>query len=197
MIMENILIIHSICGARQSCGPILLTQGDGSSLDIIYKIAMICIAGFNVAFAIYIFGAKNRIDKVSNESNRKISLLKTLVLDYGLDHFYTFFDNIDNETQKLHAKDLAITEGKDICDSLFLLGKNFRQKFADTFLAIDKNLYEEIIKNSDHLIDNITELIFDDKVILSNMSIFDEKITKEIASTKTSIIKLLFNYKGV
>ncbi len=197
MIMENILIIHSICGARQSCGPILITQGDGSSLDIIYKIAMIFIAGFNVAFAIYIFGAKNRIDKVSNESNRKISLLKTLVLDYGLDHFYTFFDNIDKETQKLHDKGLSITDGKEICDSLFLLGKIFRQKFADTFLAIDKNLYEGIIKNSDHLIDNITELIFDDKVVLSNMPIFDEKITKEISSTKTSIIKLLFNYKGV
>ena len=167
-----------------------------SSLDETYKIAMICIACFNLIFAIYIFIVKNKKDHNTNEKNRKINLLKTLILDNNLKFLYQYFEEIDNDTIKLKVADLTIEQRKVINDSILEKGKLFRFKFIDSLNAIDNVMYKGFISNVDKLQDSITESIFDAGINLSHKPMFEEKITKTIVETKTILIKLIFNYNG-
>jgi hypothetical protein len=165
-------------------------------LDTIYKISMIFIAVFNVVFAVYIFLVKSRKDDHSNEKNRKINLLKTLILDYNLEHLYDYFEQIDVETRKLIQLDLSNDEKKIINDKILENGKFIRIKFIDILSAINKSLYDNLIILIDKMQDSFTESIFDEGINLNHKPKFEEKITKIIQETKTSTIKLLFNYKG-
>lgn len=194
--MGNQILLDSLVTAQHAVKIVSQSQDNVLSLDGFYKISMICIACFNLCFAIYIFFVKIRKDNDANEKNRKISLLKSLVLDYNMVNLYEFFDFIDVETKKLQQLDLSDIQKKTINDKLIEYGKVLRQKFTDTLIAIDKKLYDEIIKSTDNLLDNFTEHIFDEGIILSHIPMFEQKITKSIFETKTNIIKLLFNYKG-
>lgn len=193
--MEKEVIDSIVCAQR------IAYHVDQSSaltdwLDVIYKIAMILIASANVSFAFYIFRSKNKKDDHIHEKNRKIGLLKSLILDYNMKYLYDFFDNIDTETQALKTKDLSNEDKKIINDKIIDYGKNLRQKFIDTLLAIDKKLYTELLSFSDELIDNLTETIFNEGINLSHQPMYDEKINKLVTETKTSIIETLFGYKG-
>lgn len=64
-------------------------------LDVVYKIAMILIAAFNAWFAYTIHKLKNKKEDDFKEADRKIALLKTLILDYNLKFVYEFFDNLE------------------------------------------------------------------------------------------------------
>lgn len=183
------LVQHTYSSLKQAPTAVLI-------LDIVYKIAMILIAGFNIVFAVFIYENKNKKEEDSNEKNRKIGLLKSLVLDYNMKYLYEFFDNIDVETLKLRQPGLTDEDKKQINDKLIDFGKILRQKFIDTLIAIDKNLYNEFLKSIDDLLDNFTNNIFDGGINLIHIPKFEEKITNSIFETKTSVIKLLFNYKG-
>lgn len=165
-------------------------------LDTIYKIAMIFIAIFNVVFAVYIFVVKSKKDDHSNEKNRKINLLKTLILDYNLEHLYCYFELIDKETLKLQQPDLSNEDKKVINDKILENGKFIRIKFIDTLSAINKSLYDNLIDLIDKMQDSFTESIFDEGINLNHKPKFEEKVTKTIQETKTNVIKSLFNYKG-
>lgn len=183
------LVQHTYSSLNQAPTAVLI-------LNIVYKIAMILIAGFNIVFAVFIFVNKNKKEEDSNEKNRKIGLLKSLVLDYNMKYLYEFFDNIDVETFKLRQPGLTDEDKKQINDKLIDFGKILRQKFIDTLIAIDKNLYNEFLKSIDDLLDNFTNNIFDGGINLIHIPKFEEKIINSIFETKTSVIKLLFNYKG-
>lgn len=189
-------IIDSIACAQRIVNHVDQSSALTDWLDVIYKIAMIFIASANVSFAFYIFRSKNKKDDYIHEKNRKIGLLKSLILDYNMKYLYDFFDNIDNETQALKTKDLSNEDKKIINDKIIDYGKSLRQKFIDTLLAIDKKLYTELLSFSDELIDNLTETIFNEGINLSHQPMYDEKINKLVTETKTSIIETLFGYKG-
>ena len=169
---------------------------NSSSLDETYKIAMICIACFNLVFAVYIFVVKNKKDHNTNEKNRRINLLKTLILDNNLKYLYQYFEEIDNETIKLKVANLTIADKRAINDAILEKGKFFRFKFIDSLNAIDNLMYRGFISKIDNLQDGFTESIFDPGINLSHKPMFEEKITKNIVETKTFLIKLLFEYTG-
>jgi len=193
--MEN-NILDTIAIVQQTCNAVNQSLTNRSVLDTIYKIAMICIAFFNIFFAIYIFNFKNRKDDYANERNRKIGLLKSLVLDHNMKYLYDFFENIDKEVQALKLLNININEKRNTNDNLINLGIILRQNFIDTLIAIDKGLYTDIILTTDNLLDTLTENIFDEGINLSHLPMFEQKITKLITENKTSIIKTLFSYKG-
>lgn len=68
--------------------------GDWFSLrnlvDLFYKLATVLIALFNVGFAVYIYRTKDKKEDDNKEADRRIGLLKTLILDYNLKHVYSF-----------------------------------------------------------------------------------------------------------
>ena len=52
-------------------------------LDYAYKIAMVVIAIFNACFAVYIYNSNSRKSSKDKDADRKIALLKSLILDYN------------------------------------------------------------------------------------------------------------------
>lgn len=167
-----------------------------SILDTIYKIATVCIAFINVCLVIYIFVRNNNKDNKNSEKNRKMSLLKTLILDYNMKYLYLFFEDLRKETNKLTVANLSNDAKREINEKLLLYGNELRQKFIDPFLAIDSKLYDNILNSIDILLDNMTNSIFDEGINLSHAPKFEELIINKITNTKTHIIKLLFEYSG-
>lgn len=181
------------------CEPV--SEPDGmynflSLLDIAFKTATIFIAGFNAYFAVKIFKLKTEKDENEKERDRKIQLLKTLVLDHSLTHFHTFFESLEDSLHDLQTPDLTDSQ-KEITDennaNLFI---RLRSKFYDSLLAVDETLYEEIRNDADNLQSHLTDTIFDGGVNLSHLPKYDELISQKLTTAKTNILKKLFNYRG-
>src|SRR5690606_22103357 len=164
-------------------------------LDIAFKAATVCIAAFNVFFAVKIFRLKYRKDEAEKESDRKIQLLKTLVLDHNLKNYHSIFDNIEMQLAFLQQINLTDDDKQGIETQIADLFIQLRSKFYDSLLAIDDNLYESIKIEADTLQTHFTETIFDSEVNLSHMPKYDELISQKLTTTKTEIIKRLFNYR--
>lgn len=196
--MDNILSladsIHAIKQTIEVTAP--LQAQNISILDAVYKIATVCIAFINVLLVFYIFRRNTNKDTKNIEKNRKLSLLKILILDYNMQHLYQFFEDLKMESKKLTVNNLDNVAKKEINEKMLSYGNELRQKFIDPFLAIDSNLYNNILHSVDELQDSMTNTIFDEGINLSHAPKFNELITSEITKTKTQIIKLLFEYSG-
>lgn len=194
--MDNqILLTDSIRTIQQTIEVVYPLQSS-SNLDAVCKMATVCIALVNVCLVFYIFLRNINKDKNNNEKNRKINLLKTLILDYNMEHLYHFFEDIKIETNKLKHDNLTDQSKMVINEKLLSMGNELRQKFIDPFLAVDQGLYENILHSTDLLLDGFTVSIFDGGINLSHTPKFEELITNKITATKTYIIKALFSYSG-
>lgn len=165
-------------------------------LDIAFKTATIFIALFNLIFAVTIFKVKNKKDQTDKESDRKIQWLKSLILDHNLKYFYSFFESLEGELEHLKNANLS-DENKQVIDEnvadefIFL-----RRKFTDSLLAIDRNLYDKILKSADDLQGEITTTIFDPGIKLSHPPKFQESLTEKLTIFKTDVLETLFQYRG-
>lgn len=166
-------------------------------LDFIVKPATVFIALANLYFVIKFFNLKNATDEREKERDRKLQLLKTLVLDNGLKHFYNFFDEIESEYSTLLTK-TAISDAdrklieKNVSDKFITL----RRKFLDMFLGVDKSLYKDVLEEVDLLQQGLTDALFDGGVNLTHKPKFDQLILTPITNIKTSIIQKLYVYRG-
>lgn len=194
--MDNKIILTDSIRAIQQTIEIASPLQNPSILDTTCKIATVFIALINVCLVVYIFMRNTNKDNKNNEKNRKINLLKTLILDYNMKYLYLFFENTTNEALKLAEGGLNDAAKKEINDKLLSFGNELRQKFTDPFLAVDPVLYNNILHSVDVLLDSITNSIFDEGINLSHAPKFEELITNNVTNTKTRIIKLLFNYSG-
>jgi hypothetical protein len=194
--MENNLLTSDTLNVVQQVVDAVEPMRDTPVLDTICKIATVCIALANIILVFYIFRRNNNKDERNGEKSRKINLLKTLILDYNMKYLYDFFDKVKEETDKLKAPVLQVSEKTRINNEVILLNSKLRQKFTDVFLAIDESIYNEILTSTDALIDGFTESIFNQGINLSHEPMFNDLITSRIAATKTHIIKTLFNYSG-
>ena len=165
-------------------------------LDIAFKSATICIALFNVYFASKIFRIKNEKDDSEKERDRKLQLLKTLVLDHNLKHYYSGFSEIETKLNELKESNLTDENKSEIDTAIADLFINLRRRFYDSLLAIDNSLYDTIVEYSDELQGHLTNTIFDAGINLSHEPKFEELISEKIINTKTEIIKKLYNYRG-
>lgn len=194
--MDNKIILTDSIRAIQQTIEIASPLQNPSILDTTCKIATVFIALINVCLVVYIFMRNTNKDNKNNEKNRKINLLKTLILDYNMKYLYLFFENTTNESLKLAEGVLNDVTKREINDKLLSFGNELRQKFTDPFLAVDPVLYNNILHSTDVLLDSITNSIFDEGINLSHAPKFEELITNNVTNTKTRIIKLLFNYSG-
>jgi hypothetical protein len=165
-------------------------------LDTISKSAIVFIATLNLFFAIKFFNVKTQKDDVEKEADRKIQWLKSLILDHNLEKYYLFFDELDAELNKLKNNELSDEDKQLINGNIAEKFVILRRNFTDMLLAVDNELYNFFIKESDQLQDHITEAIFDAGINLSYSVKYNEVITERVMATKTGCIKKLFGYRG-
>ena len=165
-------------------------------LDVTFKTAMIIIAGTNVYFAQKFFYHKNSKEDADKEKDRKINWLKTLILDHNLKHYYSFFDDLETELNKLKIQNLTIKEKEIIDENNAELFISIRRKFIDILLVVDKQIYDKIQKLFDKLQEDLTDVIFNQGINLNHQPKFDDEIMSKMCSTKTDVIKEIFKYRG-
>jgi hypothetical protein len=165
-------------------------------LDIAFKSATILIAGTNMFFAYKFFAFKNKKEDVDKEKDRKINWLKTLILDHNLKHYYSFFDDLEKELNELKKPNLTDINKQTIDEKNAELFIAIRRKFTDILLIVDNQIYKETIILFDKLQGELTETIFNQGINLSHPPKFEEEIMSRLASTKTDVIKRIFNYRG-
>jgi hypothetical protein len=119
-----------------------------------------------------------------------------LVLDHNLKNYHSIFDNIETQLILLQQPSLNYNDKQIIDTSIADLFIQLRSKFYDSLLAIDDSLYESIKGMADALQTHFTETIFDPGINLTHIPKFDELISQKMTTTKTEIIKKLFNYRG-
>lgn len=162
-------------------------------LDIIYKVSTVAIALFNVWFARFIFKLKDKKEDDNKEADRKISLLKTLILDYNLKYVYSFFDELEFNLSKL--KDPA-ADKRAVEQQIQTLFKGLNEKFIYFLSAVDNNLYQKIFSKSDNFRDTLVANIFDDGINIHVERQYNELIDKPYKDFKKNIIQDLFGYTG-
>ncbi len=194
--MQDTLIIKdtidAICCAL-GCKGVLPEK---SLLDNICSVASIIIAIANVVLIIFIFRHNNKKDNTDKEKTRRQHLLKTLVLDYNMSKFYSFYQEIHKETNALLVNNLSTEDKSRINENIKEKAVELRQGFIDMFLAIDENLYQMLLSKIDELIDSLTNTIFDEGINLAFKPKYDEEVSKRIRESKTAIIGVLFSYTG-
>ena len=149
-------------------------------LDISCKIATIIIAGANLYFV-------HKFHKTIKKQN----MIKSLILDYSMKHFYTFFDDITTETEKLKKRNLTADSKSIINDQIIKHERDFENRFITLLLVVDEKLYKSIKTSTDKMIDKFTEAIFDEGINLYNDDQFNSRIKAPMLSTKRIILEKL------
>ena len=165
-------------------------------LDIVFKSATIAIAMLSLYYTVILFKLKARKDDTDKEKDRRIQWMKSLVLDHSLIQFYDFFDKIDVELDLLKKNGLSDVEKSKIDEKIQDHFSCLRKKFIDILRAIDRSLYDSVLKEMDDLQEHFTKTIFDQGINLSHQPKFEELIVEKETITKTEVIKILFSYRG-
>ena len=169
---------------------------NNSLLDTLYKVSMIVIAICNFVFSLYIFVSKNSKEDIDKEANRKLGLLKTLVLDHKLSILYNKFSELSNETKILLTKKMSDQEKSNLDEKLAEIFISLRLEFVLLLSAVDEALYVKILASLDRLQEKLTTALFDSGINLDVNPKYNYYIQKPINDIQISIIKELFKYKG-
>jgi hypothetical protein len=166
-------------------------------IDDIQSYATILIALANLILIVYIFVRNNKKDALKSEQNRKINLLKTLILDHNLSNLYHFFNDVCSELDGLKKCTLDDIETKEaINEKIQDKAKFLRENFLDLFYAIDIDLYRELLSTIDEMTDSLTNGIFDSGNNLAHNPKFEEIIANPFRKSKSKVLKILFSYTG-
>lgn len=155
---------------------------------------MILIAAFNAWFAYTIHKLKNKKEDDFKEADRKIALLKTLILDYNLKFVYEFFDNLEAHLSGLNERkaDKRAIESHIQADF-----KRLNEKFVNLLSAVDRKLYDKILDISDSCRDKLVTNIGNEGVNLYVEAQYKNLIKKPYDDIKRTILSELFGYKGM
>ncbi|MDL2245953.1 hypothetical protein LJC54_10695, partial [Parabacteroides sp. OttesenSCG-928-J18] len=82
--MGNQLLLSDSLGVIKQTIEVVAPAQTASMLDVVCTIATVLIALVNIGLVIYIFIKNKETDILHNDKSRKLNLLKTLVLDYGM-----------------------------------------------------------------------------------------------------------------
>lgn len=162
-------------------------------LDYAYKIAMVVIAIFNALFAIYIYNSNSKKSRKTKDADRKIALLKSLILDYNLKFLYDSFADLEKDLSSLKEKECNKSDVEKKIQADF---RNLNEQFVNFLEAIDGVLYHSMLEACDQCRDEIIGSIGNEGVNLWVENQYKELIKKPLDSTKKKMLSQLFNYRG-
>ena len=164
-----------------------------SIIDYGYKISTVIIAIVNLCLLVNRNRKTDEDAKALAERNRKLSLLKTLILDHNLHYYYDIFEEIENVLSGLK------NQGCDKTQIEKELQYNFRmifEKFLNFLSIIDAGLFDSVKKECDECRDELVTNIVDEGINLYVEAQFNSKIKDRVQHTKEAILASIFNYKG-
>ena len=139
------------------------------------------------------FKRKDKKEDEIKEADRKLALMKTLILDHNLKYIYAFFDDLILHLAELKQDNADKRSIEQYIQADF---KALNEKFINLLAVIDLNLHRELLQISDNFRDKLVENIGDEGINLYVPSKFSDLIEKPYSKFKQDIIAGLFNYKG-
>ena len=172
-------------------------------VDIAYKLSMVAIAAFNILYVIKLNKAQNQNKEAQRESERRMDLLKTIVLIPNLRKMYGFLDKLWAELEKLKLEkeeyknaDKENAVKKEIEPAIQALFASFRSDFIIVLNATTSALGEKVKEISDAMRDTILSNMADEGVNLWVLKYFNDKIKSVYEKGKMDMVNALFNYNG-
>lgn len=182
---------------------ILLEVTTFSWLDVAYKLATVTIALFNVFYIIYINRSKNKDTAAQRAAERRIDLLKTIVLQPNLNKMYEFLDELWAELEKLKLGDIdnKNTQSENVVKMQIepIIQDKFNQFRSDFIIALNATapaLGEKVKEISDNMRDTLLSNMADEGINLWVTSYFNDRIKSVFEKGKKDLINALFNYDG-
>lgn len=164
-----------------------------SILSDISDVATVVIALINIVL-FYLFERWHRKDNgKSQEANRRISLMKTLILDHNMQYFYSSFGKLRKDVESLKDKGCQKNDvERNVQESL----KTLNQNFIYFIMAIDVTMHNKLMEISDDCRDLLVANISDEGINLDVEKMFNEKIKTVIDECERKMLSLLFKYDG-
>lgn len=175
----------------------------GGVIDIAYKLAMVAIAVFNIFYVIHINKSQSQDKEEQRKTERRINLLKTIVLIPNLRKMYTFLDKLWGQLEKLKLEGEAVknTDKEDevkrsIEPEIQKLFAAFRSDFIIALNATAPSLGKKIESISDNMRDALLGNMADQGINLWVTNYFNDMIKSIYEKGKMEMVNALFNYEG-
>lgn len=126
-------------------------------------IATIIIAIVNIIYIIRLHDRQDKDEKIAKEKERKMVLLKTLILDHNLKYLYSSFEAIDEHLQQLKKEECDRNAVEKLLQTDF---KELSEQFIFLLSAVNVNLYKSVLNESDNLHDTLVTNLSDDGILL-------------------------------
>ncbi len=195
----NVADTAHVAQTAQAVAPITFS----GIVDIAYKLSMVAIAAFNILYVIKLNIAQNQDKEAQRESERRMDLLKTIVLIPNLRKMYGFLDKLWAELEKLKLEkeedknaDKENAVKKEIEPAIQALFASFRSDFIIVLNATTPALGEKVKEISDAMRDTILSNMADEGVNLWVLKYFNDKIKSVYEKGKMDMVNALFNYNG-
>lgn len=175
----------------------------GGFVDIAYKLSMVAIAAFNIFYVIRLNKTQSQDKENQRKSERRMDLLKTIVLIPNLKKMYKFLDKLwveleklklENEAEKTTDRENAVK--LEIEPTVQALFATFRSDFIIVLNATAPSLGKKVEKISDTMRDTILSNMADEGVNLWVTKYFNDKIKSVFENGKMDMVNVLFNYNG-
>lgn len=164
-----------------------------SILSNISDVATVAIALINIILLILFERWHRKDNGESQEANRRISLMKTLILDHNMKYFYSSFEKLRKDVEYLKKKDCMKKDvERNVQESL----KTLNQNFIYFIMAIDVTMYNKLMEISDYCRDLLVANISDEGINLDVEKMFNEKIKTVIDECERKMLSHLFKYDG-
>ncbi len=187
---------------------------NNTTLTDVSSIANIVIAATSFGLAYYVFvyqknkdkkerdvrQKKEKEDKIEasklQEQNIRLQWFKELIIQPHLSLINEFYNQLHTLDAKITTTTLDEQQKIEIID--FVKGQQaiLRKSFVDVLLGVNPLLYDEVITNLDTLTDNITNVIFNNGLNLTNKATFDKEIGTKITYSRNDLISKIYNFKG-
>ena len=195
----NVADTVQVAQTAQSVAPVTFS----GFVDIAYKLSMVAIAAFNILYVIKLNKAQNQDKEVQRESERRMDLLKTIVLVPNLTKMYSFLDQLWTELEKLKLEkevdknaDKENAVKNEIEPMIQALFASFRSDFIIVLNATTPALGKKVNDISDAMRDTILSNMGDEGVNLWVLKYFNDKIKSVFEKGKMDMVNALFNYNG-
>ncbi|MBR5630408.1 MAG: hypothetical protein IKW82_02060 [Bacteroidales bacterium] len=172
-------------------------------VDVAYKLAMVAIAAFNIVYVIMLNKSQNQDKEAHRKSERRMDLLKTIVLIPNLKKMYKFLDKLWTELEKLKLESEAEknaekenTVKQEIEPKIQALFASFRSDFIIVLNATAPSLGDKVEKISDTMRDTLLSNMADPGINLWVTKYFNDKIKSVFEKGKMDLVNVLFNYDG-
>ena len=175
----------------------------GGIIDVAYKISMVAIAVFNIFYVIKLNRLQSQDKEAQRKAERRIDLLKTIVLIPNLRKMYSFLDKLwqqlerlklEGENDKNTDKENAVKQ--NIEPEIQKLFASLRSDFIIALNATAPSLGKKVERVSDNMRDKLLENMSDPGINLWVTNYFNDRIKTVYENGKKEMVNVLFNYEG-